>query len=280
MKNSGMKNLGLVFKYSFLSVLSFFVLVPIFATFMGGFKSNGGLRLNPIGIPKVFNFEAYQDIIRSPETWRYAFNSLQISLLTVVLVLLLASMAAFTFSHMKYAGKDFIYSYLLLGLMFPLAVAIVPLFTIINNYLDLFNTHWAIVLPQVAFGVGSAVLFFRAFFEQLPYELFEAARVDGISYVGFYTRFILPLSTPILATVGVLTLVSSWNGFLLPLIMLGTDKALHPWPLGLMNFQGEWTVEWNRILAFISINLAPAILFFLLAQRYIVAGLTGGAVKG
>jgi raffinose/stachyose/melibiose transport system permease protein len=275
-----MKNLGLVFKYSFLTVLSFFVLIPVFATFMGGFKSNAGIRLNPVGFPSVFNLEAYRDIIASPETWRYAFNSLQIALLTVLLVLLLASMAAFTFSHIKYAGKDFIYSYLLLGLMFPLAVAIVPLFTIINNFLDLFNTHWAIVLPQVAFGVGSAVLFFRSFFEQLPYELFEAARVDGISYVGFYSRFILPLSTPILATVGVMTLVSSWNGFLLPLIMLGTDKALHPWPLGLMNFQGEWTTEWNRILAFISINLAPAILLFLLAQRYIVAGLTGGSVKG
>jgi raffinose/stachyose/melibiose transport system permease protein len=275
-----MKYLGSIFKYSFLSLLSFLVLVPVFATFMGGFKTNGGLRVNPIGFPRVFDFTAYRDIINSPETWRYAFNSLQIALLTVLLVLLIASMAAFTFSHMKYAGKDFIFSYLLLGLMFPLAVAIVPLFTIINNFLDLFNTHWAIILPQVAFGVGSAVLFFRAFFEQLPFELFEAARVDGISYVGFYARFILPLSTPILATVGVMTLVSSWNGFLLPLIMLGTDKALHPWPLGLMNFQGEWTVDWNRILAFISINLAPAILFFLLAQRYIVAGLTGGSVKG
>jgi raffinose/stachyose/melibiose transport system permease protein len=275
-----MRYLGSIFKYSFLTVLSFFVLVPVFATITGGFKTNGGLRVNPIGFPQTFNFEPYRDIITSPETWRYAFNSLQIALLTVVLVLLLSAMAAFTFSHMKYAGKDFIYSYLLLGLMFPLAVAIVPLFTIINNFLDLFNTHWAIVLPQVAFGVGSAVLFFRAFFEQLPFELFEAARVDGISYVGFFSRFILPLSTPILATVGVMTLVASWNGFLLPLIMLGTDKALHPWPLGLMNFQGEWTVEWNRILAFISINLAPAILFFLLAQRYIVAGLTGGAVKG
>lgn len=275
-----MKYLGHIFKYTFLTILSFFVLIPVFATFMGGFKSNAGIRANPIGFPKVFNPEAYRDILQNPETWRYTMNSLIIALLTVLLVLLVSSMAAFTFSHIKFAGKDAIYSYLLLGLMFPLAVAIVPLFTIINNFLDLFNTHWAIVLPQVAFGIGSAVLFFRAFFEQLPYELFEAARVDGVGYLGFFSRFILPLSTPILATVGVMTLVGSWNNFLLPLIMLGTDKALHPWPLGLMNFQGEWTTEWNRILAFISINLAPAILFFLFAQRYIVAGLTGGSVKG
>jgi raffinose/stachyose/melibiose transport system permease protein len=275
-----MKYWGYIFKYTFLTTLSFFVLIPVFATFMGGFKTNAGIRLNPIGFPKVFDFTAYQDILGSPELWRYTTNSLIIALLTVILVLLLASMAAFTFSHMRFVGKDAMYSYLLLGLMFPLAVAIVPLFTIINNFLNLFNTHWAIILPQVAFGIGSAVLFFRSFFEQLPYELFEAARVDGVGYLGFYTRFILPLSTPILATVGVMTLVGSWNNFLLPLIMLGTDKALHPWPLGLMNFQGEWTTEWNRILAFISLNLTPAIVLFLLAQRYIVAGLTGGSVKG
>jgi raffinose/stachyose/melibiose transport system permease protein len=178
-----MKHLGSIFKYTFLVVLSTFVLVPVFATFVGGFKSNAEIRMNPVGLPRVFDAAAYVDIFRNPETWRYAYNSLQIALLTVVLVLLLSSMAAFTFSHMKFAGKDVIYSYLLLGLMFPLAVAIVPMFTIINNFLDLFNTHWAIILPQVAFGLASAVLFFRSFFEQLPFELFEAARVDGISYL-------------------------------------------------------------------------------------------------
>ena len=189
-------------------------------------------------------------------------------------------MAAFTFSHLKFAGQDFLYSYLLLGLMFPAAAAIVPIFVINNSYLHIFNTHWAIILPQVAFGIAGSVLFFRGFFEQLPHELFEAARVDGIGYIGFYFRFILPLSLPILATVGVLTLVTSWNGYLLPLIMLGANPDNHPWPLGLMNYRGEYATEWNRVMAFISVNLLPAVAFFLLAQRYIVAGLTGGAVKG
>lgn len=274
------KALGHIFKYMFLLTLAAFVLLPIWATVLGGFKSSAGVRLNPLGIPGVFQFDAYRDILTSPTTWRYALNSLNIALFTVFLVVMLASMAAFTFSHMKFAGKDFAFSYLLLGLMFPPAVAIVPIFIINNSIFHLFNTHWAIILPQVAFGIGGAVLFFRGFFEQLPFELFEAARVDGLGYVGFYFRFILPLSLPILATVGVLTLVNSWNGYMLPLILLGTDPSNHPWPLGLVNFRGEWTTEWNRVLAFISVNLAPAIVFFLLAQRYIIAGLTGGAVKG
>ncbi|MCA9836933.1 MAG: carbohydrate ABC transporter permease [Trueperaceae bacterium] len=274
------KNLGYFFKYAFLITLSIFVLLPIWATVMGGFKTLGGLRVNPMGLPGEIHFEFYGEILRSPETWRYALNSLNISFFTVLLVLIFASMAAYTFSHIKYAGKDFLFSYLLLGLMFPAAAAIVPIFVINNSFLNLFNTHWAVILPQVAFGLGGSVLFFRGFFEQLPYELFEAARVDGIGYVGFYFRFILPLSLPILATVGVITLVNSWNNFLIPLIMLGTDPSVHPWPLGLVNFRGEWSTDWNKILAFISVNLAPAVAFFLLAQRYIVAGLTGGAVKG
>lgn len=274
------RQLGYIFKYTFLVTLSIFVLLPIWATIMGGFKTLGDLRLNPVGLPKVFHFEAYSEIISSTTTWRYALNSLNISVFTVLLVLIFASMAAYTFSHIKYAGKDFMFSYLLLGLMFPAAAAIVPIFVINNTFLNIFNTHWAIILPQVAFGIGGSILFFRGFFEQLPFELFEAARVDGIGYVGFYFRFILPLSLPILATVGVITLVSSWNGFLLPLIMLGTDPSIHPWPLGLVNYRGEWSTDWSRVLAFISVNLAPAVVFFLLAQRYIVAGLTGGAVKG
>lgn len=272
--------LGAFFKYLFLLALSALVLIPIWATFIGGFKSAGDLRVNPVGLPSQWRFDIYRDIIGSAETWRYALNSLNIAFFTVLLVLIVASMAAFTFSHLKFAGQDFIYSYLLLGLMFPAAAAIVPIFIINNSYLNLFDSHWAVILPQVAFGIAASVLFFRGFFEQLPVELFEAARVDGIGYVGFYFRFILPLSTPILATVGVLTLVTSWNGYMLPLIMLGTDPANHPWPLGLVNFRSEFSTEWNRVLAFISVNLAPAVAFFLLAQRYIVAGLTGGAVKG
>ncbi len=274
------KSIGYILKYGFLTVLAVFVLLPIWSTIMGGFKTIGDLRTNPVGLPKAFRFDAYSEIISSPTTWRYALNSLNISFFTVLLVLIFASMAAYTFSHIKYAGKDFIFSYLLLGLMFPAAAAIVPIFVINNSLLDIFNTHWAIILPQVAFGIGGSILFFRGFFEQLPFELFEAARVDGIGYIGFYFRFILPLSLPILATVGVITLVGSWNGFLLPLIMLGTDPSIHPWPLGLVNYRGEYSTDWTRILAFISVNLAPAVLFFLLAQRYIVAGLTGGAVKG
>ena len=120
---------------------------------------------------------------------------------------------------------------------------------------------------------------FKTFFDQLPRELFEAARIDGISYTGFFFRFTLPLSAPILATVAVFVFVTSWNNYLLPLIVLNSTDQF-PWTLGMMQYRGEFIVEWNRILAFVTLTLAPAVIFFFAAQRYIVAGLTGGAVKG
>jgi raffinose/stachyose/melibiose transport system permease protein len=131
----------------------------------------------------------------------------------------------------------------------------------------------------VAFGLGFSIVLLRGFFKQLPGELWEAARMDRCSYARFYWSITLPLSRPILATVAVFTLVSSWNNYLLPLVVLNRESA-YTWPLGIMRFQGQYSTDWPLVLAFITVTILPAIIFFLLAQKHIVAGLTGGAVKG
>ncbi len=136
-----------------------------------------------------------------------------------------------------------------------------------------------VVLPQVAFSLAMSVLLLRRFFKDLPDELLEAALVDGCSYPKFFRYVTLPLSRPILATVGTIAFVHSWNAYLVPLVMLNTD-ARYPWPLGIMVYQGEYSAEWHLILAFITLTLMPTILLFLFAQKHIVAGLTAGAVKG
>ncbi|MCW1950899.1 MAG: carbohydrate ABC transporter permease [Octadecabacter sp.] len=141
------------------------------------------------------------------------------------------------------------------------------------------DSAWGVILPQTAFGLGFSILLFKTFFDQLPRELFEASRIDGISYVGFFFRFTLPLSTPILGTVAVFVFVTSWNNYLLPLVVLNSSDQF-PWTLGMMQFRGEYIVEWNRILAFVTLTLLPALIFFVGTQKYIVAGLNAGAVKG
>ena len=123
------------------------------------------------------------------------------------------------------------------------------------------------------------MLLLRRFFKDLPEELLEAALVDGCSYLNFFRYVTLPLSRPILATVGTIAFVHGWNAICLPLVMLNSD-AMYPWPLGIMVYQGEYSSEWNLILAFITLTILPTVIHFFVAQKHIVAGLTAGAVKG
>jgi raffinose/stachyose/melibiose transport system permease protein len=134
------------------------------------------------------------------------------------------------------------------------------------------------VLPQVAFGLGMSILLFRNYFRNLPEELFQAAFVDGCGYIRFFWHISLPLSRPIVATVSIISFVGSWNSYILPLIMLNSD-SIYPWPLGIMVYRGEFGTQWQLVLAFITLTIAPTIIVFFLAQKHIIAGLTAGAVK-
>jgi raffinose/stachyose/melibiose transport system permease protein len=269
---------SMLFKVVFLAVVAIIVMVPLLATLFGGFKSLGELRVNPFGWPTHWEWQNYADILFSARYWQLLRNSLIISTLTVALTLIVASMAAFTFAHIKFYGSSMLLSYLTLGLLFPAATAVLPLFIKVRD-LGLLDTYLGVALPQAAFGLAMSVLLLRRFFKDIPYELLEAALVDGCSYIKFFRYVTLPLSRPILATVGTITFVNSWNAYLLPLVMLNTD-ALYPWPLGIMIYQGEYSSEWHLILAFITLTILPTIILFLLAQKHIVAGLTAGAVKG
>ncbi|QFU07762.1 L-arabinose transport system permease protein AraQ [Rhodobacteraceae bacterium THAF1] len=267
-----------VARLSLLLIVASFVLAPLWATVMGGFKTNAEIRTAAFAVPDAFNTEFYGAILSDPAFWRYLGNSMLISSAAVILTLIVGSAAAYVFAQIKFFGSNFLFSYLLLGLMFPFATAILPLFIKIRD-IGLLDTYWAVILPQTAFGLSLAILLFRTFFAQLPKELFEAAYIDGCGYVRFFLKFTLPLSTPILATVGVFVFVQSWNNFLLPLVVLNS-REVFTWPLGMMQYRGEFVTQWNQTLAFVTLSLVPAVVFFLAAQKYIVAGLTGGAVKG
>ncbi len=267
-----------VYRMAILVVVAGIVLVPLVATLFGGFKSLGELRTDPLGLPDVWYWSNYGDILTSLRYWQLLFNSLIIAGFTVALTLAVAATAAFAFAHLRFFGRDFLFNYLLLGLTFPFATAILPLFIKVRD-LGLLNTHWGVILPQVAFGLGVSVLLLRNAFRRQPEELLDAALVDGCGYIRFFFYVTLPLSRPILATVGIISFVMSWNNFLLPLVVLNSESK-YPWPLGMMVYQGEYSTNWPLVLAFVTLTILPAILMFVLAQRHIVSGLTAGAVKG
>jgi raffinose/stachyose/melibiose transport system permease protein len=267
-----------LYTYLFLLLIAGVVIVPLLTTALGGFKTLGDLRANAFGLPDPWVFENYWGILTGEALWRMLWNSLIIGLLTVFLTLACASMAAFLFAHLTFFGSTMLLNYFLLGLLFPAATAVLPLFIKVRD-LGLLDTYWGVVLPQTAFSLAFAILLFRRFFRDLPSTLLDAAMIDGCGYARFFWHVILPLSRPILSTVAVFVFVQSWNNYLLPLVILNSE-SIYPWPLGIMRFQGEYLTQWNLVLAFITLTILPAIIMFLVAQKHIISGLTAGAIKG
>ena len=142
----------------------------------------------------------------------------------------------------------------------------------------LIDTYLGVMLPQAAFGLAFNTMLTRSFFAQIPMELEEAATIDGCGKLGFLLRMVIPLSKPIITTISVLSLVGSWNQFLLPLLILN-DQKKYTLPLGVMQYQGQYSTDWSQVLAYLTLSLIPVIIFYALAQKQIVAGLTSGSVK-
>jgi raffinose/stachyose/melibiose transport system permease protein len=157
-------------------------------------------------------------------------------------------------------------------------VAIVPLFIVVRQ-LHLTDSFFGVALPQAAFALPLSIVIMRPFLRSIPAELEEAAAIDGCSPFRFYRSVIIPLSRPALSTVSVLTIVTSWNAFLLPLVVM-SDSENWTLPIGVTNFSTQYTTDTARVLAFTALSMIPALIFYLVAERQIVSGLASGAVKG
>lgn len=265
-------------KVVFLVVILIYTIFPLYVMFMGGFKTIGQLRGDLLGLPNPFQFDTFKSLLAPTSNfWRSLGNSFIIMAGTVVFDVILCCLTGFTFARIKFFGKEFLYNYILLGLLFPLAVAILPMYLQMRD-IKLLDTYLGVMLPQAAFNLAFHTMLTRSFFAQIPMDLEEAATIDGCGKLGFLVRMVIPLSKPIITTIAVLTLVGSWNQFLLPLLVLNDEKKF-TLPLGVMQYQGQYATDWARVLAYLTLSLIPAVVFYALAQKQIVAGLTSGAVK-
>src|SRR6201984_2762521 len=201
-----MKQMFSFYRWLVLSLVAGFCLLPLWATVIGGFKSTGDLRTNALGLPRQWVGENYISIVATARFWQMLWNSAVIATFTVVLTLLVSSFAAYTLAHLRFAGRKWIANYLTLGLTFPFATAVLPVFIRVRD-LGLLDTYWGVILPQVAFNLGFAVVLLQGFFSELPNELFEAAFVDGCSYTRMFLQITLPLSRPLLDTARALGLL-------------------------------------------------------------------------
>lgn len=265
----------IVYILSFILVL--ICVVPVLYIILGGFRTNSQITRDPAGLPNPWNFQNYINVVLSNTFWTELVNSLIVSLGTMVGVVVLALMVSFVIARYRFRFSKVLYTLFSAGMMFPITVAITPLYLLLRN-LHLINSQLGIILPQIAFGLPQAIIILVPFLQSIPMELEEAAMLDGCSRLGFFRRMVLPLSGPGVATIAILSFVASWNAYMLPLFLLN-DSAKYTLPLGVQMFSSQHSVDTSQVLAFTSLSMIPALICFTIFQKRIVGGLAG-AVKG
>ena len=270
--------LGRIVRTVVMLIVGAAIVIPIAYAVLGGFKDSGQIAVDPIGLPNPWVVSNYTEILASGTFWLQLGNSVLDAAISTGMVVLFSALAAFVFARRAFPGREAMFTLFTLGLLFPAAVAILPLFILVRD-LGLLDNPLGIALPEAAFGLPLTIIILRPFFKAIPIELEDAAAIDGCGQFGFFWRVLLPMSRPVLATVAVLAIVFSWNQFLLPLVMVSSPDR---WtlPLGVTNFSTQYSADTARILAYTTLSLIPALVFYVFAERQLVGGLSAGAVKG
>lgn len=263
--------------YLVLAVYAIVIAYPLIWMVISSFKNTTEIFSEPWGLPSVWLVENYA------QAWdrgisAYFANSLIVTVLTTVGTVLLAALCAYGMVRMNNRVADIVLVLAMGGLVVAPQVSLIPLYKMLDA-LNLLDTLWAMILPYIAFRLPMAILLIRSVFLAIPKELQDAATVDGCSSLGVFRHVYIPLSRSILVTAGVLTGYFAWNEFLFAIVFVNAD-ANRTIPAGLMSFRDALGTEWGVLLAGLVIAALPIIIVFLLLQRYFVAGLTAGSIKG
>jgi raffinose/stachyose/melibiose transport system permease protein len=262
-----------------LSVLAVLWLSPFVTVLLSSIRSQADLFTHGVfSWPSEFVWQNFIDAWNTGDFSIYFRNSLLLIVVKVPLGILLASLAAYPLAKLRFALSMPIFLFFLLGLAVPVQVTLQPLLVMMQQ-LGLANSIWALIPPYVAFGLPFQIFVMRGFFRLIPGELIEAARLDGASELTIFRRIMLPLSLPALATLFIIDSLATWNEFLIALVLISAKES-RTVPVGLLQFQGEFSTQYTLLMAGIVISILPVIVIFIFLQRYFVAGLTGGALKG
>lgn len=263
--------------YFFALLLVGVCIVPVLYIIIGGFRTNSQITNDPSGLPHPWIVENYLQVLHSSAFWNEMGNSLIVGLCVMIGTVMLGLMVSFVIAHYPFRLSGAMYSLFAAGLMFPMTVAITPLYLLLRN-LGLSNSLLGLILPEIAFALPQTIIILVPFLQAIPKALEEACALDGCSRLGFFWRMVIPLAMPGVATTGILTFVNSWNNYMLPLYMINSESK-YTVPLGVQMFSSQYAVDTAKVLAFTSMSMIPALICFSIFQKQIVGGLTG-AVKG
>ncbi|RXJ02543.1 carbohydrate ABC transporter permease [Anaerobacillus alkaliphilus] len=224
---------------------------------------------------KEKSFSSFVFLFERTQIMRWLWNSLYIAVVTTLLIVLFDTMAGYVLAKKKFPGRNLIFWIIISTMMIPEQVTLVPTFIIVQK-LQIFDSHWALILPNLALAFG--VFLMRQFLMSIPDELIEAAKIDGASEWKVFWSIIVPLAKPAMAVLGIFTFVLMWNSFLWPIIVL-RDASLYTLPAGLKTLQDANLANFKLLMAGATVAAVPMIIFFLMFQRYFIKGLTLGGVK-
>ncbi|HLD82545.1 MAG TPA: carbohydrate ABC transporter permease [Candidatus Omnitrophota bacterium] len=229
-------------------------------------------------IPKEFHFENYYLAWMQGGFGRYFLNSIAYTTLVVIGIIIIASLAAYAFSRFRFPGRNIMFAMFMAAMMIPIPGSFVPLYILLNK-LHLRNTAIGYILCMVNVGLSTSIFLLKTFFDKMPKELEDAARIDGCSKFGIWWHVALPLAKPVLAVVVVFNALNVWNEYILALIIFDS-RSLMPLQVALTTFQGEFITRYPLLMAGLTITALPIIIVYLLMQKYIVKGVTQGALVG
>jgi N-acetylglucosamine transport system permease protein len=273
---SGLAHIGL-------AVWAIIILAPLLWMFLASFKSNTEMYLgNPFSLPSKINLDSYVRAWNEAHVGRYLMNSVIVVGLSTAGTMLFGSMAAYVLARYKFVGNRVIYYLFVSGLAFPVFLALVPLFLIVNN-MGMVNTYHGLILVYIAYSLPFTVFFLAAFFKTLPNSVAEAAVMDGASHTRLFFQVMMPMARPALVSITIFNIMGQWNQYLLPVALLQGEGAEKKWVLtqgiAQISVQAGYEADWAAMFAAVVLSILPMIVVYAFFQRQIQAGLTAGAVK-
>ncbi len=270
-------SLSKVLYYVVMIVLSFFMVLPLFWMITTSLKDSGALTAIPIEwIPKKVTLDSFRKLFEIFPFGKAFLNSVIVSVSITIVNVFSACMAAYVFAKIPFKGRELLFGIFLITMMIPGSVTLIPNYLILRNF-HLLNSYLGLVLPSFFNIFGIFML--RQSMRQIPDDFIDAAVIDGASQWRIFFNVIIPLSRPMIATLFVITFMGAWNDYLWPLIVL-TDKSKMTLPVALSMLNGQYSTEYNLLMAGALISIVPIIIVYAFAQRYFEEGLTAGGLKG
>jgi raffinose/stachyose/melibiose transport system permease protein len=261
-----------------LGAWSLIVLFPLWVMLINSFKDRLSIYQNPFGLPEKWNISNYGVVLSDGDFLGYFKNSFVAVILSLVILLLIGVLASYALANWRSRLSRALHFFFIAGMMLPIKIASIRLLELVK-LLGLLNTVWALIPIYVAMGLPIAVFVLTEFIRAVPYELTEAAVIDGAGRFGIFVRIIAPLLRPALATVAIYNLVPYWNDLWFPLIFISDDRAKTVL-LGVTRLFGQYQTDWSKVLAVLTLSAIPVIALYLTASKQFIKGLTAGAVKG